>query len=42
MAKKYLFREIGESDWWHCNKDFYEYANRSPEFEAKEVEEDEN
>ena len=39
---KYFFKEIGGGDWWHCNKEFYEYASESPEFDTKKVEDNES
>ncbi|AUR81599.1 hypothetical protein NVP1009O_32 [Vibrio phage 1.009.O._10N.261.51.C9] len=37
---KYYWREIGESDYLECGKEWYEYAKKSPELDAKTSEDD--
>ena len=34
---RYFYREIGETGWIECPKNWYEYAEKSPELEGKVV-----
>ncbi|GFD71002.1 hypothetical protein KUL113_04220 [Tenacibaculum sp. KUL113] len=35
QASEYEFREIGETEWTPCDKDWFDYCQKSPEHEAR-------
>jgi hypothetical protein len=35
QASEYEFREIGESEWTPCDKDWFDYCQKSPEHDAR-------
>ena len=37
MKVKYYYREIGEGGWYECDKNWYDYASKSPELDTKKV-----